>query len=676
MILDTNPRPRPRLRELLESIMARGNGTTAKSPFFHPSTPRKKGALIPVRSPGGTTRLQKQPPDDDEEHKATVLGTVFNFVNQIVGCGIVGIPFAVRESGLVAGVVLVVLSAVLTEKSLRILLDAARYIQVPSYEMLCEATFGRTGFLLVSIAMFVLAYGSMISYLIVVKDTLPPLLGVSPDDGTTTGAVLVASSALVMLPISSQRDMADLAKTSAVSVCFDVLLVAIVAFKSPIGSRTIDDEMGQAGDAPSSIVRWDTLFVGLGVLSFAFVCQHSGFIIAGSLRNPTRKRVRIVTLCALGTCALLATVMGVSGYLGFGDATEGNVLNNFGRSSGVAGVARGLLCTTMFFVYPMESFVARHIAVVLLFKGRSAHKGSDHVVLARTDRRIVLTVALYLSALVPALVFEDLGTVLALTGALGGSSLSYVGPGLTFLGVHGGQFLALVEESWGRRWGGAEATTTTTAPRDENGTPMIGDGVVVVRNEGIDEARRRSPIAEFCANLGWYVLLMPLWCSVASAGEDCLAAFEKEEVEKSPHYRGRKLQMKVVPPSRTDERVAAWKDGEEDDQKPLIRTLSAGAQPISAMPGNAGGAPPPMTAAYGAAAATPAAKKGTVDRVIAAAIASENRQERETQQRRAEEAENDDNVDGVPAWSDFLIAIGYFIFGMVAVVAGVLSTFI
>lgn len=52
----------------------------------------------------------------------------------------------------------------------------------------------------------------------------------------------------------------------------------------------------------------------------------------------------------------------------------------------------------MFFVYPMDSFVCRHVLVMLLlFLGRRAHKGDDDVsVLNRRDRRVAMTLVIYL----------------------------------------------------------------------------------------------------------------------------------------------------------------------------------------------------------------------------------------------------------------------------------------
>ena len=49
--------------------------------------------------------------------KSDVAGACSNLVNSIVGAGIIGIPFALKESGLVAGVILLILVSYFTGKS-------------------------------------------------------------------------------------------------------------------------------------------------------------------------------------------------------------------------------------------------------------------------------------------------------------------------------------------------------------------------------------------------------------------------------------------------------------------------------------------------------------------------------------------------------------------------------
>ncbi len=463
-------------------------------------------------------------------------------------------------------------------KSLRLLVETAKHVEVATYERLAEVSFGKLGFNLISLAMFVMSYGAMVGYMMIIKTNLTHLLGLGGDNVELSRAVLAVSSLCIILPLSLQRDMSNLAKTSTISVMFDFFLVGIVACFSPV-SETVAKSGGWSNLISSSIPDISTFFTGIGVLCFAFVCQHSAFIIAASLEKPTRSRWNKVTGMALTTCAILASVMGVTGYIGFMDDTDGDILVNMGQASMQASeafqratnVGRGLLCTTMFLVYPMELFVARHVCIVLLFKGRRAHEGDDHSILARRDRRVALTVFLYLISLIPAMIFDDLGNVFSVTGSLGGSVLSYIGPGLTFIAVHGADFLELSARRWDIPQFKKIATPAT--PRRILHPTDIESG---------EESQERVPKNILCKifdDILWYVLLMPIWMRVATTGRDSLKKHKEDEALKSPmplalgkvaHHKraeGRSLMRPM--------QFSSNYDFDNDEKKPLIRTFSS-----------------------------------------------------------------------------------------------------
>ena len=110
--------------------------------------------------------------------KTGILGTSSNLVNSIVGAGIIGIPFALGEAGLVVGVVLLILVSVATDKTLRMIVELAsfhptlRHLGVHTFEDLMRIPFGNWGSNFILFSMFVLAYGAMVAYLLIVKDTV------------------------------------------------------------------------------------------------------------------------------------------------------------------------------------------------------------------------------------------------------------------------------------------------------------------------------------------------------------------------------------------------------------------------------------------------------------------------------------------------------------------------
>lgn len=366
--------------------------------------------------------------------KSGIGGASANLVNSIVGAGIIGIPYALKQSGLLAGIFLLVLVAYLTDKSLKIIVGLAsfhpdlKFRDVRTFEDLAMYPFGKLGSNFILLNMFVMAYGAMVAYLLIIKDTIPHILGAGAPIERVL--IMVATSFTIMLPLSIQRDMASLSITSLFSVLADVVLVFFIAIFSPV-----QDTVADAGGFGQILMKDSinpTLFIGLGILSTAMACQHSAFIVSGSLENKTMTRWGTVTGFSITLSAILCLILGVWGYLGFLDETEGDVLNNFEKDSIKANVARFLLAITMIFTYPMESFVARHVLVQLIHDGdmdgkddpnHSGADGDEAGGFLFLNRRQTWTAAIYLLTLLPALFVDDLGPVLSITGSLGGGCI-------------------------------------------------------------------------------------------------------------------------------------------------------------------------------------------------------------------------------------------------------------
>lgn len=170
-----------------------------KSPFFRPS---EKPDF--TSTPRGTQQPRKKA-KGEAEHKSTIAGCTANVINAIVGAGIVGLPYAILKTGFVSGVALILFCGFMTDKSLRLLVETAKHAHVPSYETVAEVAFGRFGFLFVAINMFVMSYGAMLSYLMIVKDTFSAVLGVAEDDFPMKRALLFIISITIIVPLSSQR---------------------------------------------------------------------------------------------------------------------------------------------------------------------------------------------------------------------------------------------------------------------------------------------------------------------------------------------------------------------------------------------------------------------------------------------------------------------------------------
>lgn len=354
-------------------------------------------------------------------------------------------------------------------------------------------------------------YGAMVAYLLIIKDTIPSILGV--ENRFEKILIMIATSATIMLPLSMQRDMASLSITSLFSVLADVVLVGFIVSYSPM-SESIE-EAGGIGKVLEDNAVQPTLFVGLGILSTAMACQHSAFIVSGSLENKTMKRWATVTGFSIGVSAILCMILGVTGYLGFLNETQGDVLNNFDNDSALANIARFLLAITMFFTYPMESFVARHVLVQFFHGGdmdgkddpnHSGEDGAEAGGIGFMNRRQTLTLVIYLMTLLPALIVDDLGPVLSITGSLGGGCIAYMGPGLCYLGVNGNAFLEFALKLLGNPSRAGSSVTTADLPVAGSSANMMVPALA-----SLDEVRKP---------FWWYLCGFPIWTFIAKVGKN------------------------------------------------------------------------------------------------------------------------------------------------------------
>ncbi|CAM9697908.1 unnamed protein product [Chrysoparadoxa australica] len=355
-------------------------------------------------------------------------GAVFNFVNTIVGAGIIGLPFAVKQCGFVMGMVLLCLTAYLVDRSAIMLVAAGTKANSLNYEELMLKGFGPAGLHTFCFFAWFMAFGAMAAYMIIIADTIPEVMTAAGSSFLDERQeVILVIGTLCILPLSLLKDMSKLAFTSAASVFADFLIILIVLGTAPGESR--DQNVDHSG--AFTFIK-PTLFAGLGAISFAFVCQSVTFLVYRSLREPSIGKWSSITHNAIGISWSMTTSLAVIGYLSFVEETEGDILNNFATTHGPANAARFLLALTMTFTYPMEMFVARHVFDASIFRRLLGCPVNWHY----NWRHYGITLSLWLMSMFVALSTDNLGAVLELVGAIAASMLGYILPSMIYLQMH------------------------------------------------------------------------------------------------------------------------------------------------------------------------------------------------------------------------------------------------
>lgn len=103
----------------------------------------------------------------EEFNGASFYGAVFNLSTTIIGAGIMGLPACVKKLGMVPGLLAIIFTGFLTEKSIEFLIRNSRAGNFSSYGSLMEDAFGKFGKALVEIFVIVNNIGVLIIYTII-----------------------------------------------------------------------------------------------------------------------------------------------------------------------------------------------------------------------------------------------------------------------------------------------------------------------------------------------------------------------------------------------------------------------------------------------------------------------------------------------------------------------------
>lgn len=236
---------------------------------------------------------------------ASIRSGIFNLANTILGAGMLGLPYAFAECGLVAGLLLLLTFACLSALGLHLLSAAADLAGRPAtlYAVAHRALAGSG--LAIDVAVAIKCFGVATSYLIVVGDSLPKALQPFGASGALLDRRLWSGlAAVVVSPLVFLRRVDALRHTSlAALLCVLVITLLVLAFSSrPPLSAALDPCQGRnASECRGPVVAiTDGLAVlhALPIFTFAFTCHQNVISISNELAQPTQARVGAVILGA------------------------------------------------------------------------------------------------------------------------------------------------------------------------------------------------------------------------------------------------------------------------------------------------------------------------------------------------------------------------------------------
>ncbi|WVR03398.1 hypothetical protein IAU60_000389 [Kwoniella sp. DSM 27419] len=443
------------------------------------------GAASPARS----VRSRESRPARKPKHEgiATVTSSVINLTNTAVGAGALAFPSAFASMGMLPGVISCAFSAATSIFGLYLLSRCAAVVgtrpgeegRKASFNEVAKLTFGKGwATKLFDLAIAIKCFGVSVSYLIICKTLLPQVcytISKAVHHPLADDSLLLASHfwlfviMVVIIPLSFLKTLDALRFTSQIALLTVVYLVAVV-----VGWFFIKGASPDRGQVVLARFGKNTLS-SFPVQVFAYTCAQNLFPIFNELQNRTQKRLNIVIGASMGSAAAVYEVLGIIGYLTFGNKVGSNIIAMYPATSIIIALGRFGIVLLVGLSYPLQLLPCRqslhHITYSISKKvakmrgtgpnapvqgqteapeheeSESDDDGSedDPLVPKRTDEHgapvkhemgriefVVTTTAILLSGFLIAYNVHELEIVLGFVGSTGSTIISFILPGVFY----------------------------------------------------------------------------------------------------------------------------------------------------------------------------------------------------------------------------------------------------
>lgn len=374
--------------------------------------------------------------------RSSVAFAIFNFTKTMVGAGVFTAPHAMLISGYFALIVLLILATVIIYLTCGVIMNLGIRYNCRTYRSVCASVIGKWGGVSEAVASFLLTFGAMVSYSLIIADSLPPLFiqltgwteaelldqnsdvpGISvPRTIFDRRIMLMLASFLIIYPLMLLPDVHFLSYSSLFGLfCF--LLIAISLSQRALTMP--EDQRGTlTGGSLLSIVIPSGVPNAISRSAFMNVCQHAQFLIFNSLEKNTNRNRNVVILSSLTLSTVLVITFATLTYLPLNDKIVGNIFNSFPNDDVLVNVCRLALSFHIIASCPLQGHVCRTVTHSLVHgEGKPMN----------AKRRIIHSTVIFLAAWVIAMLVCDLGVVVDLSGGIAAGTLAFVLPALMWI---------------------------------------------------------------------------------------------------------------------------------------------------------------------------------------------------------------------------------------------------
>ncbi|KAG5857721.1 probable sodium-coupled neutral amino acid transporter 6 isoform X2 [Anguilla anguilla] len=376
---------------------------------------------------------------------ASFSSCVFNLMNAIMGSGILGLAYAMTNTGILGFCLLLLLVSGLASYSIHLLLKLCDQTAITSYEGLGFQAFQKPGKILVASTILIQNTGAMSSYMFIIKTELPAAIisFLSPEPSGNPWylngwVLLMLVMFCVVLPLAMLPKIGFLGYTSSLAFVFMLFFTAVVVIKKwsipcplPLNDTLTPSQSSNFSDPeciPKLFAISSKSAYAIPTMAYSFLCHTAVLPIYCELHRPTKKKMQNVANVGISLSFLVYLVSSLFGYLTFYEHVDSELLLGYDRylpHDMLVMTVRLAILLAVLLTVPLIHFPARKAAIMLI-RGDQPFSWVHHAVVTV----LLLTVVLLLAIYVP-----DIKNVFGVVGSTTSTCLLFVYPGLFYLRI-------------------------------------------------------------------------------------------------------------------------------------------------------------------------------------------------------------------------------------------------
>ena len=363
--------------------------------------------------------------EEEEEQLPQGLGsfaTIMNLLNSLIGAGILSIPSSFINSGLYVSLFLLFLMGLLAWIAAVMIMSLQHRAKASGFDDLVYRICGKTGSIIFSILNLIFLVCATLAYLILGGDMILSWFSLAnyPIKGMWRAVLILVYALILPIPLTFPRSISFLSYFSTVSlgsIVFFVIVMVIKAFQ-----HCLKNGMNSTVSYGRISIE---LFGSLSIFSASFALPAVIIPIIRPFTPSIRKR-SLVSFIAIIIAMILCSITGITGYLIFGQSTDGNVLKSFADNDILIIIVRSAFFLVVSFAYPAisQSIMGSWSDIIFKQNNPALLKTWKRIIIIVINNGIPLVIAMFLSSAKPAI---------AIGGAIGGNIVNYTFPSIMWI---------------------------------------------------------------------------------------------------------------------------------------------------------------------------------------------------------------------------------------------------